>query len=313
MNGRAITIALATCGELPDGDADDRPLVAALQRHGARARWVVWDDPAARWPDFDLVLIRSTWDYTLRHEDFLAWASSAPRLVNPAAIVAWSSDKRYLLDLADAGVPIVPTAVAPPGAAATLPGGRFVIKPSVGAGTRGAGRFDGSGEGGAAGRAAALAHLAQLHAAGRTALIQPYIDAIDSRGETGLVFFGGQYSHAIRKSSMLPPGAAYRLGAQDAGGAAHPERIAPRRATGAEIAAAHRALDAAGAVLSARTGSREAPAYARVDLLPGEHGPLLIELELVEPSLFLRYGPADAVDRFAASLVERARSAAADS
>lgn len=312
VSGRACTIALATCAAFPDGPADDQPLVAALRQSGATIHWAVWDDPAVDWAAFDLVLIRSTWDYTERPEQYLAWAHAVDRLVNPAAAVAWSADKRYLLDLAAAGVPIVPTEVIAPGAAAEVPDGRFVIKPSVGAGTRGAGRFDCSGSDAAAQREAALAHLAGLHAAGRTALVQPYIDAVDSRGETGLVFFGGQHSHAIRKSSMLPPGAAFRLSARDAGGQFNPDRIGPRRASAEEIAAAHRVLDAAASVLrDAHRGARVDLAYARVDLLPGPRGPVLIELELVEPSLFLRYGPPDAVQRFAVDLVERARRSAA--
>lgn len=318
MTGRPRRIALATCAALPDGDADDRPLIDALRRLDAAPQWAVWDDPAVEWAAYDLVLIRSTWDYTQDHARFLDWAGSIDRLVNPAAVVAWSSDKRYLLDLAGAGVPIVPTTLAAPGEPALLPErGRFVIKPSVGAGTRGAGRFD------AGGADAALAHLRLLHDAGRTALIQPYIEEVDSRGETGLVFLDGRFSHAIRKSSMLPPGAAHTLSARDAGGLFHPERIGPRRASGAEIAAARRVLDAAGAILGGQTpvAAPNAPAaapaaaslsYARVDLLPGPDGPLLIELELIEPSLFLRYGPPDAALRFAQGLVERARAAAAD-
>jgi hypothetical protein len=308
----ARTIALATAPELPDGDGDDAPLVAALRHAGVVPRWTVWDDPSVDWAGFDLTLIRSTWDYTFRHAQFVDWAGRVPRLVNDAAVVRWNSDKRYLLDLAGLGVPIVPTVLAEPGEPVALPErGQFVVKPSVGAGSRGAARFDADDRGSPSQSAGARDHAALLQAAGLAVLVQPYLEGVDSRGETGLLFFGGQYSHAIRKASMLPPGAAHRLGPRQAPGVFEPDRITARRASPAEISTAHQVLDAAHRHLRDALGVQTPPLYARVDLLPGPHGPVLIELELIEPSLFLRYAPPESIRRLAESLAARAGASVA--
>ena len=106
------SIALATCAVLPDLAADDRPLLAGLRAAGADARAVVWDDPEVDWSAFDLVVLRSTWDYAKRRDEFLAWAERAAhvtRFANPYPVVRWNSDKHYLLQLAEAGVAVVPT------------------------------------------------------------------------------------------------------------------------------------------------------------------------------------------------------------
>ena len=139
-DGRA-TVALATCAALPGLDVDGPGLLQALDRVGVDARAAVWDDPAEQWGHFDLVVVRSTWDYTERRDQFVAWARSVPRLANPAEVLEWNTDKRYLGDLAEAGVPVVPTTWIGPDDAVALPGeGEFVVKPTVGAGARGAGR-----------------------------------------------------------------------------------------------------------------------------------------------------------------------------
>ena len=129
-------VLLATCAEFPDGDEDDARLQAALRDRGLDTRWAVWDDPAVPWADAGLVVIRATWDYARRHDEFLAWAGGVPRLRNPADVVRWSTDKRYLADLAAAGVPTVPTRFVAPGENGDLPAGEVVVKPGVSAGSR---------------------------------------------------------------------------------------------------------------------------------------------------------------------------------
>jgi hypothetical protein len=285
-----MTVVIATCAELPAGDEDGDALVAALADRGVAARWQVWNDPAASWAD-DLVVVRSTWDYTSDRDGFVAWARSMPRLANPAEVIAWNSDKTYLRDLADAGVPVVSTTFVAPGETARLPlAGEFVVKPSVGAGSMGAGRF-------AADAAdAARAHVTSLHDAGRTVLVQPYVTEVDTVGETALVYLDGVFSHAIGKGAMLPPGLVhpadgYRLYVE--------ERIEAREASAAELAVGDQVMR----LLRARFGADLL--YARVDLLPTPAGPLLIELELTEPSLFLSYD-AKAADRLAEAIAVRA-------
>lgn len=282
-------VTLATCAALPDGDEDGELLLSALERAGVPARWRAWTDPAVDWTA-GLTVVRSTWDYTDRPEEFLAWTRSVPRLANAAEVIAWSSDKTYLADLRSLDVPIVPTVFAEPGQAPALPGdAEYVVKPSVGAGSRGAGRF-------AAGdTSGGRAHVEMLHAAGRTVLVQPYLVDVDTVGETALIYFEGRFSHAITKGAMLPEGTVH----PHAGHELYvEERITPHVATDAEVAVGGRAI----AVLHERFGADLL--YTRVDLLPGPDGPVIIELEVVEPSLFLGYADG-AADRFASAVAAR--------
>lgn len=271
-------IALATCAELPHGDPDDAPLPQALG-----AEFVVWDDPGVDWPAYERVVIRSTWDYAPRREAFLAWAASiGDRLINPPALVAWNTDKRYLDDLVAAGIPVVPTAFVAPGHRADLPTQQFVVKPTVSAGSKDTARFT------AHEHERARDLLGQIHVDGRTAMVQPYIASVDERGETALMYFGGRYSHAIHKGPLLHPGQA------PAGGLFAEEEIQSRAPTSAERALA----DLVVAHTTDRSG--EAPTYARVDVVEDTVGaPLLLELELTEPSLFFTQGGPSAVDAFA--------------
>jgi glutathione synthase/RimK-type ligase-like ATP-grasp enzyme len=274
-------VALATYDPqgAPSRDRDLGTLVRALRDAGADAQAVHWDDEAVDWAGFDLVVIRSTWDYSWRAAEFTAWAKrcgKVTRLLNPADVVRWNTDKRYLGDLAAAGVPVVPTRFVEPGDA---PGGSglpadqdFVVKPAFGAGARYAARYT-PGE-----RETALAQMARMHAEGLTAMVQPYLTRIDVSGERALQFFGGRLLHASRKRAVLSPGTAY-----DAHKVAHPD-LRPWTATPAELAVAERAL-------AAVPGAPEL-LYARVDLVDGEDGePCVMELELVEPNLFLWLHP----------------------
>ncbi|MER5451428.1 hypothetical protein ABT065_38360 [Streptomyces sp. NPDC002764] len=271
-------VALVTYdpGPQPHRDRDLPVLRDALRAAGARADVVAWDDTGTDWAAYDLAVIRSTWDYSWRAAEFTAWAhkcGTLTRLANPADIVAWNTDKRYLGDLAAAGVPVVPTRYLAPGAAPELPDGHeYVVKPTSGAGARYAARYLPEE------RETAVRHLARMHEEGFTAMVQPYMRAIDTGGERALQFFGGRLLHASRKRAVLAPGTAY-----DADKVAHPD-LEPWRPTQAELAVAERALaavpDAAGLL------------YARVDLVDGEDGePVVMELELVEPNLFLFLHP----------------------
>jgi glutathione synthase/RimK-type ligase-like ATP-grasp enzyme len=293
----AARIALVTCRALlPDGDSGDRPLVDALTRGGAEVVIPAWNSPAVDWSEFDLTVLRSCWDYTWSREAFVSWLSGVPRLHNPAEVVTPNTDKSYLLGLADAGLPVIPTVFIAPGVPAVLPdAGEYVLKPSVGAGSRGAGRFD-AGDPQAATQA--QGHVALLHDSGRTAMLQPYVAGVDAEGETAMIFIDGRFSHAVRKAPMLAPGSRHGI---DADGLYVGERIRPRIPSEAELSVAERAM----AVLSA--GAADPLLYARIDLLPGPDGPVLVEAELTEPSLFLDHSEG-AADRLAWAIL--ARSAA---
>ena len=272
-------VALVTYdpGGEPTVDQDLAVLARALCDAGADAAVVHWDDPDADWAGFDLALIRSTWDYSRRSAEFVAWAercAKLTRLLNPAPVVRWNTDKRYLGDLAAAGVPVVPTRYIAPGDPAELPGGHdFVVKPTAGAGARYAARY--------APREhdRALRQLARMHAEGLTAMVQPYLARIDAHGERALQFFGGRLLHASRKGAVLERGTPF-----DAAKTAHPG-LEVWEPTAAERAVAEKAL-------AAVPGGAEAVLYARVDLVDGDDGqPVVMELELVEPNLFLFLHP----------------------
>ena len=283
-------VALATCAALPDLDPDEQLLLEPLRTLGVAAEPAVWDDPDVDWPAFDLVVIRSTWDYTARRDAFLAWARSVPRLANPADIVAWNTDKHYLADLAAAGVPVVPTDWIEPGQQVDLPAtGVHVLKPGVGAGSVDAALFDM-----AATHEAELAraHAQRLLETRQAVMVQPYLERIDEHGEAALIFFDGEFSHAVTKGAMLADQRELVSGLYKA------EVITPRSAGAAEMQVARRAL-------AATPGGVQRLAYARVDLVPGRDGaPLVIEIELTEPSLFLATAPGSA-ERFARHLVDR--------
>jgi glutathione synthase/RimK-type ligase-like ATP-grasp enzyme len=278
-------VALVTCAERPDLEDDDRLVIAPLAARGVYAEPVMWDDPRVDWAGYDLAVLRSTWDYADRRDAFVAWARGVPRLANRAEVVAWNTDKRYLAELADAGLPVVPTRWLAPGAGTWAPplDGQVVVKPVVSVGSKDTGRYDLADR---AQRRLATEHVERLHRAGRLVMVQPYLDAVDTAGETALMFLGGRYSHAVRKGPMLD--------GPDPGdvGLYKPEQIAPRAAGPDEVAVAERVLAAVPGELL----------YARVDLIPGPDGaPLVVELELTEPSLYLGYAPG-AVDRFAAAI-----------
>lgn len=271
-------VALVTYDPRPEPSKDtDLPvLAAALRAAGAETDTVFWDDDDVDWAGYDLALIRSTWDYSWRAAEFVAWAercAKVTRLANPAEVVRWNTDKRYLGELARAGVPVVPTSYLAPGDPATLPTDHeYVVKPTSGAGARYAARYTPERH------ESAVRHLERMHAEGLTAMVQPYMRAIDAGGERALQFFGGRLLHASRKRAVLAPGTAF-----DANKTAHPG-LEPWTPTAAETAVAEQALSA--------VPHTPDLLYARVDLVDGEDGrPHVMELELVEPNLFLFLHP----------------------
>jgi glutathione synthase/RimK-type ligase-like ATP-grasp enzyme len=283
-----VHVALATTAAARDLDEDYAPLAGAFQALGHSVAAPGWDDAGIAWQRFDVVLLRSTWNYTEDLPAFLGWASAVSaqtRLYNPVATLRWSTDKRYLLELERAGVPIVPSRFTAPGAPWAAPAApEFVIKPSIGAGSRGARRFA------ASELEAARAHVARLHAAGYHALTQPYLHSVDDYGETALVLFDGELSHAFRKGPLLTRGAG------DVQGLFARETIDPRLADASERDVATRAV-------AAIPGG--APLYARVDLIRDAAGtPCVLELELAEPSLYFNCAPGSAA-RFAQRVLER--------
>lgn len=270
-------LALATAAALPDLDDEGRAVLAEMNARGWAAEAAVWDHEHD-WSSFDLVIVRSTWDYTERPQAFLDWADHVgrvSRLLNSPEVLRWNTDKRYLGELAAAGVPVVPTQFLAPGDAVEH---RFldvehVVKPVVSAGSKNtlripADRPDRS-----------TAHAAALLDSGRHVMVQPYLDQVDVQGETAMLFFDGRFSHAMRKGPLL------RRDDDLVDGLFAEEVMTPREASTAERDVARLALEAIPDELSRDL------LYARVDVLPTPDGPQLLELELAEPSLFLEHDP----------------------
>jgi O-ureido-D-serine cyclo-ligase len=283
-------VALVTARAARDLDEDLPPLREALAQAGARVEVACWDDETVDWSTFDLALLRSTWDYWQRLDEFLTWAERASKrtaLANPLPVIRWNTDKHYLGALAEAGVPIVPSRFVEPADDARRAVEEFlerhfaaeiVVKPAVGAGSRDVQRHDRTD------LAAITGHVRALQRSARSALLQPYLDRVDEHGETALMFFAGRFSHAIRKGPLL------RRGEGPTQALFAPEEIRAREPSAEELNVAEQVV-------------RAIPfgplPYARVDLIRDDAGaPRLLELELTEPSLFFAYG-AGSVARFA--------------
>jgi glutathione synthase/RimK-type ligase-like ATP-grasp enzyme len=274
------SVALASTGVVDDPDTP--ALIEALGAIGLRAIAVAWADDTVDWDRFDVTVIRSTWDYPMAHAAFLGWTRSVRNLVNPHDVVEWNSVKRYLDDLANAGVPTIPTTYALKGADAVLPVGDVVVKPTVAGGSRGAARFGAEDEEGA------RSHVDAIAALGLEAMVQPLVDSVVEAGETDVIVFDGVVSHAVRKHAPIS--------GSPTDAPSGPVDVAVVEPSDAELAVVHAALAAV---------PFAAPlCYARVDLVALASGPAVIEVELIEPFLFLESHPA-AAGRLAASIARR--------
>lgn len=276
-------VHLLTGVDLPKPDPETHLVAEALEARGATAAIVPWHGPGSGSEEADIALVRSTWDYTGRRDEFVAWCRRTDQSTpvhNRPYVIEWNSHKRYLLELGDAGVPSMPTVVVAAGDPVTgLPGcwKRVVVKPAVSSGAVGAARFDASDP-------AALVHLRALLRTG-DALVQPFAESVATAGERSLIFLGGEFSHAVNKT---PAGGDYRV--QESRGGA----VAVHVPTAGELEVARAAVAVPDSEL----------AYARVDLVELTGVPHVIELELIEPELFLGMHP-EAPARLAEQILER--------
>jgi glutathione synthase/RimK-type ligase-like ATP-grasp enzyme len=285
-------IALATSAGYRNLPADERLVIPALARLGVSAAPVVWDDAGAAWSAFDAVVVRSCWDYHLEAAEFLGWLARLERVgmpvLNPPPLLRWNAHKGYLLSLAERGVAIVPTRVLPRGvpdareallrALDELAADEAVVKPAVSASAHGAWRTS---------RAAAAADARRLEAlvAAGDALVQPFVPTVKDAGEWSVLCFGGTPSHTVLKR---PAPGDWRVQGE-LGGTAE-----LRTAPALVLEQARRVLEAAGA---------DAAAYARVDGCVIDGAFVLMELELIEPQLYLALEP-NAPDRLARAILE---------
>ncbi|MEX2267874.1 MAG: hypothetical protein WEA75_04235 [Acidimicrobiia bacterium] len=283
-------VALVTARAALGTDEDLDPLLDALISRHLEPDSPCWDDQTVEWGAYDLVVLRSPWDYVPRYDEFLRWldatAARTPVLNDPS-VVRWNTDKHYLADLAARGLPVVPTEFYEPGGDApdlSERRGDVVVKPVISAGSKDTARHSDP-------RAAEL-HVRDLLERHRAVMVQPYQAGIATLGETGLVYFDGSFSHGFRKGPILerdaPPTDEFFA----------PEEIAAREPSAEERRVGEATITACG-------GSELL--YGRVDLVPGTDGhPRILEVELAEPSYFVAYAPASA-DRFAAAVERRLR------
>lgn len=286
-------IALISCDEAHNYDTDLPLIIRALGDRGVLARIVNWDDRTIDWSTFDMAIVRSPWDYHRRYEEFLEWVNRVTALTqlhNSAETVRWNTDKVYLSELIDAGIPVIPTTYVHNHhdlAVITAEGmldQDIVVKPTVSAGSNNTERHEES-------PVKAAAHIGELLELKKVVMVQPYQRFIDERGETGLVYFNGEYSHAFRKGAILATGDNTKNGLYTE------EDISERQATEQELELGEQVL----AFVTQKFG--EAPLYARVDVVRGSAGvPVLMELELTEPSLYLHMSRG-AETRFAAAVI----------
>ena len=267
-----MKIALATCAELPGWEVDDQPLIESLQSKGATVAFPIWNDAHVDWEQFDITVIRTTWDYHLKKNEFVAWCNSVPRLFNNAAIVSWNTHKSYLRELSKQGVAIAPTVWIETGekidAARTMEQfktDRGFIKPQVGACASDTLRFTLDNV-----KEAQVFLDSQLH---QDMMMQPYIASVETEGELSAIFIDGTLSHGVQK---IPVAGDYRV--QDDFGASD----MPYTFTRSEVREMNKTLLA--------VPDNASLLYARFDYLRSDEGTLLLnELELVEPSLFFRH------------------------
>lgn len=280
-----LDVALARSVVLSDEDPDEAPLLGALRERGARAESLSWDDPRARFDGARLTVLRATWGYHRTPDRFATWIREVARrtaLLNTADVVLWNMHKRYLLELSERGVPVLPTELVPRRSERAVAAvraargfGEVVIKPAISAGSRATKRFAADEE------TAAEAHLREL-TAHEDALVQPYVAEVEQRGERSLVWIDGEITHAFRKSP--------RFQGEEEG------VVAVLDTTDDERKVAQRAVAAVGRPLF----------YARIDLVTTSAGPMVMELELIEPSLYFEQS-AVGLARFADGVIARLR------
>ena len=279
------SVALVTCREALGIDYDMPLLLEAVRAAGIAVDEVCWDDESIDWSTYNHIVIRSTWDYHRRYDEFMHWVrtvSAVSTISNSVDVITWNTDKHYLAEVAEMGLPVVPTVFIEPGhddwldqVRELLTKGDVVVKPAISAGSNDTERHSNIN--------AAQTHIAELLSAQRSVMLQPYMADVDVESETGLVFIDGKFSHAFAKGPLLAQAK------NMSGGLYAEEEIGVRQPTAEQLLIGERAVK----WLTSRFGNL---LYARVDLLPTAQGPVIIEIELTEPSLYLLLHPQAATE-----------------
>lgn len=294
---KSVALATTTPDVLNGEDVDVDLIVNALHTAGVLAEPRIWHDPSVDWASYDAVVLRSPWDYPERYGEFLDWleqTSGVTHILNQPEVVRWNLDKSYMLELGELGAPIVPTwiydhADSAVDAASSMDG-QIVVKPTISAGSRDTALLDAN--------SPVVENLARkIESDGKRIIIQPAIPSVVEEGELASLWFDGEFSHALRKGPILAAGGGFL-------GGAYTEHVAPATMTDATHQACKAVMAAITRMLAERLSIAEPLLYARLDLVNGNNGPLLLEAELFEPSYFLVTAPGSEL-RFAQALARR--------
>ena len=281
-----------------DPDRDCAPLVAALRDRGVEADSLDWHDPSVDWASWDLAVLRSPWDYAQHPAEFAAWlelAGTQTHVLNEPELIRWNMHKHYLLELEAEGIPVIPTSYhrtldpARDALAAPTQAAHVVVKPAVGAGSQRTGLF-------AREDPAALALARQILDAGGTVMVQPEVPELSDGLEKAVYTLDGRFTHAVAKGALLARGGGLRGGQYQE----NPQLV---EASAVEQAFAERVLAAVAEVTGLGT-----PLYGRIDLVDSaEHGRVLIEAELLEPTYNLHLAP-EVTELFVDAILGRVRA-----
>jgi len=296
-------VTLATCLDHPELDPGEEGLPDALAARGIDAQVAAWDDESVDWSQAGVVVLRAVHNYAPRREDFLAWTRGIRKLLNPADVVEWNTDKHYLQELASRGLPTIDTVWLEPEAGLTkhqvhtrFPSqGDFVVKPAVSSGSRDTGRYTARD---ARSRMDAIQHAYRLLQDGRAVMVQRYVKSVDERGETALIYLNGVLSHVVEKQAML-------LGPLSGPDAAPDEVAVSRFASEAELRTGEQARAAIHGYMKSRMGRDAQLLFCRIDMVEGDDGiHHVLEVSLTDASLYL--GTVDgALDGFADAIAAR--------
>ncbi|MDU0969072.1 MAG: glutathione synthetase [Actinomycetaceae bacterium] len=296
-------VTLVTCRDYPNLEEDEAGLPDALAERGMDPVIAVWDDPDVDWHAANVCVVRSVRDYARKRQQFLDWAHQVPKLLNPADTLEWASDKHYLRDLADKGMPVVPTTWLEPEAKLSkhqvhtrFPAlGDFVVKPSVSSGGREMGRYTANS---GASRMKAIQRAVSLLNDGRGVMVQRYLQEVDQFGEISLVYFNGILSHAVQKSAMLQP-------AEETGEVLQAEIVSSHDPTPQEWEWGEQARQAIHGHIFDRVEHDQLLLYCRVDIVPdGKGGCYIMEISPLDASLYLGEMPG-ALEKFAEAIATR--------
>lgn len=296
-------VTLVTSSDFPELDEGEQALPEALAARGIDPRIEQWDDESVDWQQAGVSVLRSVHNYAPVRDRFLAWTRTVPRLLNNADVVEWNTDKHYLQELNARGMPIIETVWLEPERGLSkhqvhtrFPAhGDFVVKPAVSSGSRDAGRYTANN---ATSRMEAISHAYGLLTDDRAVMVQRYVDSVDVRGETALIYLNGVLSHTVEKQAML-------RGDEAGPDVVAAERAVARHATLEELRVGELARAAIHGHIKTRLGRDAQLLFCRIDVVEGDGGvPTVMEVSLTDASLYAGTVPG-ALDSFADAIASR--------